>query len=338
MPSKKSATDGQFAQRVTAITLGRFPLDTLPGFIAAARSLSFTQAAIDLQLTQSAVSKQIKALEEAVGLSLFKRGQSSGIHSGGRLELTEAGRQLLVCAIQSVNALDETLDRIRRTSQNTISITTTPSFASLWLVPKLAALKTALKRCDVLLDAQDDVVNLEAAGIDMAIRLTTKPISSSVDGTEQSTHIVPLVSERVVVVCSPSLLSGVALPCALGEISKHTLLAFDDSHMRFPLVSLAQWLNQLGVLNTEKILPKNVVRFTHYEQVIRAAVSGSGFAVGRRPLVDTYLASGELIEPFKHLSGSTQEVQARYQLVITKAAMAKPATTAFVTWIKDALL
>jgi LysR family transcriptional regulator, glycine cleavage system transcriptional activator len=321
----------------TAITLGRFPLDTLPGFIAAARSLSFTQAAIDLQLTQSAVSKQIKALEEAVGLSLFKRGQSSGIHSGGRLELTEAGRQLLACAIQSVNALDETLSRIRRTSQNTLSITTTPSFASLWLVPKLAALKTALSGCDVLLDAQDDVVNLEAAGIDMAIRLTTAPITNGAVHAEQNHHVVPLVTERVVVVCSPSVLVGRAAPFRLGELSKHTLLAFDDTHMRFPLVSLAQWLDQLGVPNTDNILPKNVVRFTHYEQVIRAAVSGSGFAVGRRPLVDTYLASGELIEPFKHLAGSTQEVSARYQLVITKAAMAKPATTAFVTWIKSTL-
>jgi LysR family transcriptional regulator, glycine cleavage system transcriptional activator len=311
----------------TSLSMSRFPLDTLPGFIAAANALSFTQAASDLNLSQSAVSKQIKALETAVGVSLFKRSQNAG----GRLELTEAGRDLYTSAVQSLSALEQTLTRIQRVATSTLSITTTPSLASLWLVPRLNEIKLGLAGSDVLLDARDDVLSLEAAGIDIAIRLSEHDLSGS------GAQVIPLGFEQWVLVCSPSLIGGAAKLTALAQLSNYTLLAFDDSQKRFPLLSFDQWAAGLssGVPTTVK--PRDTVRFNHYEQVIRATVAGSGFAIGRKPLVNDYLKSGELIEPFKHLAGSTQESPMRYHLVLANTAMAKPATAAFIAWIEARL-
>jgi LysR family transcriptional regulator, glycine cleavage system transcriptional activator len=313
------------------LNLSRFPFDTLPGFVAAASNLSFTQAALDLQLSQSAISKQVKLLEEAVGYALFKRATSSG----GRLELTKAGTALYLTAKASLQDVEQTLLRIRRNHGNTLSITTTPSMASLWLVPRLSELKDALGGIDVLLDARDDKVNLEAEGIDVAIRLMAST------SNDETTHVVPLSYEQGVLVCSPDLVvSGRGLQ-NLSDLNHHTLLAFDDSRSRFPVVNLASWLEgmnlqKLGVMR-EQIKPKTVIRFTHYEQVIRAAVAGLGVAIGRKPLVDNYLAAGELVMPFENLFGSTQELALRYHIVISEAALEKPSTAALVAWLKSRL-
>jgi LysR family transcriptional regulator, glycine cleavage system transcriptional activator len=309
------------------LNLSRFPLDTLPGFIAAASNLSFTQAALDLQLSQSAISKQVKMLEEAVGFSLFKRATSAG----SRLELTQAGTAFYLTAKATMQELEQTLLRIDRTHSNTLSITTTPSLASLWLVPRLSALKEALGGIDVLLDARDDKVNLEAEGIDVAIRLMRST------SNEETTHVTPLSFEQGVLVCAPELIKTGQGLTTLRDLNHHTLLAFDDSQSRFPVLNLDHWLSILNVSGTEHIKPKAVIRFTHYEQVIRAAVEGLGVAIGRRPLVDNFIDEGKLVMPFEKLLGSTQELPLRYHIVVSEAALEKPSTAALVAWLKTRL-
>jgi LysR family transcriptional regulator, glycine cleavage system transcriptional activator len=308
------------------IGLSRFPLDTLPGFVAAANALSFTQAAVDLQLTQSAISKQVKALEEAVGHSLFKRATSAG----GRLELTDAGRTFYICAQELLNNVETTLLRIDRNHGSALSVTTTPSLASLWLVPRLNQLKEALGGIDVLLDARDDTVNLEASGVDIAIRL--------IKGTAQEgAHCIPLCYEHSTLVCSPDLMQGPLGLTTLGAINQHTLLAFEDAKGLVPWYGYEPWLEGLVGIDTEHIKPKTVIRFTHYEQVIRACAAGLGFAIGRRPLVDQYIERGDLVTPFKKLVGGEAQLPQRYHLIISAAALSKPSTAAFVKWIKTQL-
>jgi LysR family transcriptional regulator, glycine cleavage system transcriptional activator len=311
------------------IGLSRFPLDTLPGFVAAANSLSFTQAAADLQLTQSAISKQVKALEEAIGHSLFKRATSAG----GRLELTDAGRTFYSCAQELLASVATTLLRIDRNHGSALSITSTPSLASLWLVPRLSQLKEALGGIDVLLDARDEAVNLEASGIDIAIRLMR--------GTAKQTdeRLIPLAFEHATLVCSPDLsnVKGTQPLSTISAINHHTLLAYEDSRGLFPWLSLDAWLAGLAGVDTSHIRPKTVIRFNHYEQVIRAAAAGLGFAIGRKPLVDHYIKSGELVTPFTKILGSEPELPHRYHLVISAAALGKPSTAAFVKWIKTQL-
>jgi LysR family transcriptional regulator, glycine cleavage system transcriptional activator len=306
------------------IGLSRFPLDTLPGFVAAANTLSFTQAAADLQLTQSAISKQVKALEEAIGHSLFKR----ATNAGGRLELTDAGRTFYACAQEILGNVETTLLRIDRNHGSTLSISTTPSLASLWLVPRLNQLKQALGGIDVLLDARDEAVNLEASGVDIAIRLMRGT------AVQEDERVMPLSFEHSTLVCSPDLMKGANPLNSLSAINQHTLLAYEDSKGLFPWLGLDAWLSGLSADGTEHIKPNTIIRFTHYEQVIRAAAAGLGFAIGRKPLVNQYIERGELVTPFAKLLGSEPELPHRYHLIVSAAALGKPSTAAFVGWIK----
>jgi LysR family transcriptional regulator, glycine cleavage system transcriptional activator len=326
MPQEKPF-DSISAKAKINLGLSRFPLDTLPGFVAAANALSFTQAAADLQLTQSAISKQVKTLEDAIGHSLFKRATSAG----GRLELTDAGRTFYLCAKEILGSVETTLLRINRNHGSALSISTTPSLASLWLVPRLSLLKEALGGIDVLLDARDDTVNLEASGVDIAIRLMRGTASHDEE------RVMPLGYEYATLVCAPDLMQGNTPLTSIAAINQHTLLAYEDSRGLFPWLTLDAWLAGLVGENTANIKPKAVIRFTHYEQVIRAAAAGLGFAIGRKPLVDQYLERGELVAPFAKRLGSEPELPHRYHIVISAAALGKPSTAAFVQWIKTQL-
>src|SRR5436190_426393 len=102
------------------------PLDLLPAFEAAARHLSFTKAADELSLTQSAISRQIQALEKGLGTRLFERRTRS-------LLLTEAGQRFYQVAQDVLTQLDDAAQKLRgATAARTVTVTTTPGFASLW--------------------------------------------------------------------------------------------------------------------------------------------------------------------------------------------------------------
>jgi len=120
-------------KNATPVLLQRLPsLDLLRGFEAAARHLSFTKAAQEMHLTQSALSRQIRELEEQLGVELFDRRHRA-------LSLTDAGRLLLPTAVQVVTLVRSALNDIRTlTGVRTLHVATTPAFASLWLIPRLA--------------------------------------------------------------------------------------------------------------------------------------------------------------------------------------------------------
>ena len=143
-----------------------FPaLDLLVGFEAAARHLSFTKAGEELFLTQSAVSRQIKELEDQLGAALFQRRHRA-------LALTDAGQQFYAASAQAIATMRAATERIRSsTGSRTVSITTTASFAALWLVPRLAGFTRAQKEgVDVRISTDTRVVDLERDGFDIAIR------------------------------------------------------------------------------------------------------------------------------------------------------------------------
>src|SRR6267154_1750287 len=139
-------------------------LAALRGFESAARHLSFTLAAAELHLTQSAISRQVAALETDVGHRLF-------IRKTRALALTPAGDRLLRSARQAVSTVDRAVDEIRgQSAAPRVVVTTYPSFASLWLVPRLAAFQRAHPGVEIRIDAQGRRVDLEAEGIDIALR------------------------------------------------------------------------------------------------------------------------------------------------------------------------
>src|SRR5574340_211157 len=139
-------------------------LASLRGFEAAARLLSFTRAADELALTQSAISRQIGTLERQVGKPLFVRGTRS-------LALTSAGVRLHAVVARVLADLDRCVDDLRGVDRPPrVSLTTYASFASLWLVPRLASFQHANPRIEIRIDASDRPIDLEAEAIDVAIR------------------------------------------------------------------------------------------------------------------------------------------------------------------------
>ena len=143
-------------------------LDFIQGFEAAARHLSFTKAAEELFLTQSAVSRQIKALEDNLGVLLFERQHRA-------LSLTDAGQELYGVAVDVLARLQTATTALRAERQpRQLSITTTTGFAALWLIPRLKRFTSGHPDIDVRISATDTAVNLERGLVDIAIRYGSK--------------------------------------------------------------------------------------------------------------------------------------------------------------------
>src|SRR5262245_44710315 len=138
-------------------------LDLLRGFEAAARHLSFTRAAEELHVTQSAVSRQIKTLEEQLGAPLFRRLNRA-------LVLTEEGQVLARAVTAALNGIEAALTRLStRADDRPITVTTTVSFAALWLVPRLARLRAVQPQTDVRLAATNEMMDFERGEIDVGV-------------------------------------------------------------------------------------------------------------------------------------------------------------------------
>src|SRR5258708_26679020 len=142
-----------------------FPsLDLLEGFEAAARHLSFTKAGEELFLTQSAVSRQIKELEDQLGVPLFHRRHRA-------LTLTEAGQQFHAAAAQVLTTMRSATSRLRAQSgRKTLSVTTTHSFAALWLIPRLAGFTRTHPAAEGKITAEPRVQALGPDGLHLATR------------------------------------------------------------------------------------------------------------------------------------------------------------------------
>src|SRR5437868_5490392 len=173
-------------------------LDLLRGFEAAARHLSFTKAGEELYLTQSAVSRQMKELEEQLGVALFQRRHRA-------LLLTEAGQQFYAAAAQVLTTMRAATERLRAQSgrRRPLSVTTTHSFAALWLIPRLAGFTRDHPGIDVRITAETRVQDLQRDGLDIAIRHGPPSLAGP--------NAVRLMGERVFPVASPKLLKKTPL-------------------------------------------------------------------------------------------------------------------------------
>jgi DNA-binding transcriptional LysR family regulator len=146
-------------------TLRALPsLDFLRGFEAAGRRLSFTLAAEELFLTQSALSRQIKALETALGIALFERKHRA-------LALTGAGAAFHRDVTEMLEAITAAAERLRGgTRAPGLTLSTTVSFASLWIIPRLATFRERHPDVEVYVSANDRVVDLARGDVDIAVR------------------------------------------------------------------------------------------------------------------------------------------------------------------------
>jgi DNA-binding transcriptional LysR family regulator len=290
-------------------------LDLLVGFEAAARHLSFTKAGEELFLTQSAVSRQIKELEEQLGVGLFLRRHRA-------LALTEAGKSFYASAAQVLTTMRAATDQLRaQAGKKGLSVTTTNSFAALWLIPRLAGFTRTHPGIDVRIMADTRVQDLDRDGLDLAIRHGPASLAGS--------NAVRLMGERVFPVCSPRLLKDKSRPLREPQdLRHHCLLQYDDPEGRHPWLHWKTWLE---VERIADLRPAGTLSFSGYEQIIPAAIAGHGVALGRSPLVKNLLASGELVAPFK----SSADPARAYFAVVSKSAGGRPEVSEFVDWLKQ---
>ena len=293
------------------------PLHSLRGFEAAARHLSFTLAAEEMALTQSSVSRQIAALEQQVGRPLFVRRTRS-------LALTAAGARLHEAVVQALRTVDRSVDEIRGVDRPPrVGLTTYASFASLWLVPRLAAFQREHPSLEIRIDASDRAVDLLAEGVDVAVRRTT-PARLPAGLTA-----VRLGDEFATPALSPQL-------CERSQVA----LNRPADLLRLPLIEMdehwsadrsGQWTHWFESAGVDAPVPQaGRMTFSFIDQAVQAAVRAQGVVMGRTPLLEDAVAAGQLVTPFPQLRLATG--YAYFMLVHPQRAQTAE-VSAFTRWL-----
>ncbi len=289
------------------------PLDLLAAFEAAGRHLSFTKAASERFLTQSAISRQIRALEDDLGVKLFFRKHRA-------LALTDEGRRLFEACGTLFAQLRGTVRHIRASdARRVLALTATPGLASLWLIPRLPSFTSAHPGIDVRIDATTEWRELALEGLDLAIRY----------GRVNATQGALLFRESTLPVCTPELVRDQSRPLANpSDLRLHTLLQVTIPPGSSVPLEWESWLSAVGLAD---LRPAGMLSFNNYDEAIVAACSGLGVALGRRPLVDDLLTSRKLVAPFKRTIVSPRA----HFLVVEPGARAKPEVQVLESWLLD---
>ena len=290
-------------------------LDFLRGFEAAGRTLSFTRAAAELFVTQSALSRQVKALEDGLGVTLFERGHRA-------LALTAAGDAFHRAVTDSLRQLASAAELARgQPREPGVTLTTTVSFASLWIIPRLASFRARHPDVEVFVSADDRTIDLARGEVDIAVRYLSE-------------HNVPegarrLFGERMLPVVSPQVLRQPRTPLTRpADLRNHVLLHLDDSEGTLPWLNWPAWLTANG---EPGLKPAGSLRFRMYDQLIQAAVAGQGVALGRLPLLAEHLNDGRLVAPFAKRYDSSRG----YYVLMAPHAETRADVAAFVEWLGD---
>lgn len=299
-------------ETAAARLLRTLSLDALRGFDSAARHLNFTTAADALGLTQSAVSKQVKSLEDTTGRALFTRGPRG-------LALTAEGHLLHLAVREMLARLEEALQQLVQADRQAVSVSVTPSFASLWLVPRLAGYAAQAPAVDIRVDAAEAPLSLERTGIDLAVRLS--PPAAAAAGWKLLAH------ERLLLVAAPALAQRLR---TADDLTQLALLVFEHTSAQHPWMAWRHWYEHLGLAQAAT---QPVFEFSQYEHLLKAAVEGLGVAIGRTPLVLPLLRSGQLQVVLPEL----QAQGLAYYLVMSGQALARPEVRAFAAWVEREL-
>lgn len=287
----------------------------LRGFEAAARRLSFTEAAAEMNLTQSSISRQVASLEQAVGRPLFLRRTRA-------LELTAAGAQLQQAVQQALAGVDRCVDELRgQAGARRVTLTTYASFASLWLAPRLALFQRDHPHIEIRLDASDRVVDLGAEDVDLAVRWV--PIDRVPTGTPA------LIEDLAAPAVSPRLLEGQSLETP-ADLTRWPLLDLDASVPGARRLNWSAWFAFVGAGEPPPQAGRLVFSFA--DQAVQAAIRGQGVALVRSPFLQDALASGDLVMPFPQWR---MPAGYRHVLAVNPASARRAPVATFVDWLTE---
>src|SRR3984957_10025373 len=284
-------------------------LNGLRAFEAAARHLSFTVAASELNVTQTAISHQIRRLEEELGIRLFVRQNRA-------LELTPEAKDYRPGVRAAFNDLRAATDRLKhRDSDNVLTVSTLASLAAKWLLPRLTAFQEAHPGIDVRITTSSGLVVFKGGDVGAGIRYGR--------GHWPGLRADWLMADQLFPVCSPALLSGDKPLRCPEDLADRTLLhssgGYDDDWRL--------WLTAAG-------LPPNISKqpgltFDLIFMTVQAAIDGIGVAMGRTSYVEADIAKGRLVVPFK----ITLPADAGFYLVSPQASADTPKLSAFRQWL-----
>ena len=256
------------------------PTNALVTFEAVARNLSFTRAAGELGVSQAATSRQVRLLEEHLGVVLFNRAQK-------RVRLTPSGQQLLEAVAMGFGHIAGVADGLRRERHDrALTVATSLAFSAFWLMPRLPAFHAAYPALELRLSTSDSETDWVADDVDVAV----------VFGAQERSgwHSEALFGDQVIAVCRPDYFGGRGSPQAAGALHEETLIQIESPYMSW--FSWPDWFaRNAAPLRRSPRGP----RFTNYIIAIQAALDGQGLALGWRRLVDPHLRDGRLIQVTK---------------------------------------
>ncbi|BBG31048.1 transcriptional regulator TrpI [Zymobacter palmae] len=287
-------------------------LNALRAFDTTARLGSMSGAARTLNVTHGAVSRQVRQLEQQLGMPLFLRVR-------GRLELTDEGRTLAKATLEAFGQLHECWEGLLTAQQHQpLTLGCTGSLLSRWLIPRMASLPPLLQDMRWHVVSTDDALDVERAGIDVALVYLNPP-------WPQGYEVIPLHPECFGPVCSPTLTSGKAISSA-------------DELMQLPLLSTQSRTEAWALwLEAQSCSAKPIAyqqTFQHSLYLLEAAEAGLGVAMAPDMLVADALAHHRLVAPLPFL-----ETNGMLCLVIHPMLRGKrpEQVMALVEWAKSAI-
>jgi len=282
------------------------PLNALRAFEASARQLSFTRAAEELFVTQAAISHQIKALEDNLGIKLFMRKNRA-------LLLTEEGQSYYLDIKDVFNSLHDATERLlARGAKGAITVSLQPSFAIQWLVPRLNTFNLLHPDIDVRIKAVDQPENSLTEDVDVAVYYGR--------GRWNGIHADQLHTEYLIPVCSPILMSGKKPLHKIEDLEKHTLL--HDTSRR----DWKRWFKHVGVRGSNV---NHGPIFSHSAMVVQAAIHGQGVALAHSVLAKPDIDAGRLVCPFNDVLVSKNS----YYIVCREQQLELGKISAFREWV-----
>lgn len=287
--------------------LRRLPaLNALKSFEAAARHESFTRAAEELCVTQGAVSHQVKALEQELGVKLFNRERQ-------RLAITESGRQYLAVVRDAFDRIALGTERLaQRQNVGALTISTSPDFAAKWLVHRLGRFAEAHPDIDLRVSATMHHVDFAREEVDLAVRHG--------DGNWPGLHVERLCAEQLFPVCSPKLLDGRQRLSKPADVLKFPILHLDTSK------EWSRWFEAAGVPDADH--SRGLV-LNRASMLIDAAIDGQGIALARTALAACDLLNGRLVRPF----AEALRLSKNYWIVCPKATAMLPKIKTAREWL-----
>ena len=286
------------------------PLNALRAFEAIARHLSFAKAADELHVTPAALSHQIRALEEQLGLELFHRRTRA-------IELTDAGRLIYPGLHSGFESVRQAIGQLQRAREhNVLVISATPGLVAKWLVPRLWRFLHAHPDIDARVAATMKLAEFPTDGVDVAIRMST--------GDHPDLHVERLFQDSMLPVCSPRLVEQGLRTAA--DLARFPLIHHDiPMSMRAP----PRWADWFAAAGVSGIDASRGLRVNVADHALDAAVAGAGVSLSFKLIASDDVHAGRLVSPF----GPELPLSVGYYFVCPKGHETRPNVRVFHDWL-----